>query len=258
MKKTLAFLLFLCCLVRADVLLQHPSSQKDFGEKSRVRVTEDGIARGADRLVPCLGKVEIDPTARYRLSVEYKKAEDCQAPVANGMLSTLQYDVRDRPIGGIQNGFLPGSEAKVLKSIVRGDKTLEIEPNAAWCDIIRKNLKRSFAVFLFAKRDFSDMPNFSFCWIKSQKLEDGKIILAADNFPAVPEGSLVRLHINGWVGNGVELKATDQWQTASGEIQGFSAKAHLRHWWKGAAKCSLAIYGKDILFRNLKLEKIEE
>ena len=53
-------------------------------------------------------------------------------------------------------------------------------------------------------------------------------------------------------------KGTDESAKAAAAAKVVSAQAALRHWWKGAAQCSLAVYGKDVLFRNLRLEKIEE
>ena len=256
--KILLVLSFVMAVCSYGEVLIAPAKQEDFGEASRVKVSADGVARGADRLVPCKAKFPIEQGALYRISGEYKKAEGVQAAKVSGMIGTMQYDAKGRAIGGIQNAFLPGSEAKVLKSVAPGDKAMEIELNKAWCDVIMKSGRRRYAVFLFAKRDFSDMPSFSFCWIERQFIENGRIVVMAANFPAVPAGSLVRLHVNGWISNGVEVQATDEWQQASVDIRGVSAKAALRQWWKGAAQCTLAIYGKDVLFRNMKLEKIEE
>ena len=256
--KILLILSFIMTVCSYGEVLIAPTKQADFGEASRVKVSAEGVARGADRLVACKAKFPIEQAALYRISGEFKKAEGVQAAKVSGMLGTMQYDAKGRVIGGIQNAFLPGSEAKVLKSVVPGDKAMEIELNKAWCDVIMKSSKRRYAVFLFAKKDFSDMPSFSFCWIERQFIENGKIVVMAENFPAVPAGSLVRLHINGWICNGVEVQATDEWQQTSVDIRGVSAKAVLRQWWKGAAQCTLAIYGKDVLFRNIKLEKIEE
>lgn len=258
MFKILLILSFIMTVCSYGEVLIAPKTQEDFGETSKVKVSDEGIARGVDRLVACKEKFPIDPAALYRISGEFKKADGVQAAKVSGMIGTMQYDAKGRVIGGIQNAFLPGSEAKVLKAVSPGDKTMEIEINKAWCDVIMKSNKRRYAVFLFAKKDYSDMPSFSFCWIERQFIENGRIILTAANFPAVPAGSLVRLHANGWVCNGVEVKATDEWQQTSVDIRGVSAKASLRQWWKGAAQGTLAIYGKDVLFRNIKIEKIEE
>ena len=235
-----------------------PATQADFGEKSPLRVDADGVVHGASQLAGCVKRVPIEPQARYRLSAEFKKAPGAPAGKVSGILGTMQYDAKGRLLKGVQNSFIAGSEAKLLGQVAAGDTVMVVEANPAWVAAVRKAPKRNYAAFLYARRDFGDMPSFSYCWIKSQTIQGKIIVLQLDRLPALNAGSLVRLHVSGWISNGVEVQATDEWQQASVEIQGVSAQAALRHWWKGATQFSLAVFGKDLLFRNLRLEKVEE
>ena len=244
-------------LALGEVLLA-PATQADFGANSPLRVSADGVVRGANQLAGCVKRVAIEPQARYRLSGEFKKADSAPAGKVTGIIGTMQYDAKGRLLKGVQNSFIAGSEAKLLGQVAAGDTVMVVEANPAWVAAIRKNPKRSYAAFLYARRDFSDMPSFSYCWLKAQTVQGKIIVLQSDRLPALNAGSLVRLHMTGWISNGVEVTATDEWQQAAVEIQGVSAQAALRHWWKGAAQCAVAVYGKDLLFRNLRLERIEE
>ena len=74
MFKILLILSFIMTVCSYGEVLIAPKTQEDFGETSKVRVSDEGIARGVDRLVACKEKFPIDPAALYRISGEFKKA----------------------------------------------------------------------------------------------------------------------------------------------------------------------------------------
>ncbi len=248
----------------AEILLA-PSSVEDFSVNTGIKQDAGGNLLPLPRVLAITEEmVPVDPAKSYRISFEYKNGDD-NSGNARGTVVAVPYEARGRRIMGVSVANVVGSESKVLEDINPGDTRVVLESNQKWLDSVKKYPNRRYAVFFRVSPQYSDMPNFTYAFVKSQGLdEEGRnVVEFTGKFPLeVKAGTLARLHFAGWQGVGEVITASDEWQTKNIDISGESTQAVGNKWWKGTKSARLGISGdprnggNQLLIRNLKLEEL--
>lgn len=205
--------------------------------------------------------IPVDTAKQYKLSGEFKLIPNSQPNQIRFGIIPLNVQKRNIEVRSI---FInPGTETELAAECKADDTVIMLKDMSVWQG---KNIS---LVAFNVKRDQSDLPNNNITpTIKSIVKKNGVFETSltgkcGKNFPA---GTLVREHFAGYAylyagGTGVPL--TQDWKKIEVLIPvGEVANGSIKQWWTGTKYASLIIESMSInagvMFRNVKLEKIEE
>lgn len=181
---------------------------------------------------------------------EFSGVALCEKNISHIAMEVRLFDINRRIIHPHLVNAAKGTEAKLVKPAVKGEKSFVIENNPKWL-----NNKRYILAAFNAKTDLSDLPN-RFCEYyvrKCEKTAEGlKITLSRPLSRNYPANMLVRLHGDaGWMRfnpavigasvKGVPFKLSAEWAKTPGHdpFRIWEGAAYARIYCKSKGSCKL-------------------
>ncbi|MBQ7696635.1 MAG: hypothetical protein IJT50_16110 [Lentisphaeria bacterium] len=204
-------------------------------------------------------KIAIDPSQKYKLSVEYRKVPGSKSE-GRFYCGPTNFDAQGREISCDSLFPVAGSETTLVTPVKVGDRIVRIKNGSKW------QVKYGRIAFN-VKNDLSDLPNFDLLRFSAIKPIGfvWEVTLSAPAPKAYPEGTAVRNHLDGasyryLVGNAVP---GDQWKKVERVVEGVSrdnVPEKNNSWRIGSVSAALVFFinGKDLdlEIRNVKITPI--
>lgn len=204
-------------------------------------------------------KIAIDPSQKYRLSLEYRKAPGSKSE-GRFYCGPANFDEKGREITCDTLFPVVGSETVLAMPLKPGDRVVKIRDGSKW------QVKYGRIAF-HVKNDLTDLPNFELLRFSAMKKTGymWELTLYAPATTAVPEGTPVRNHLDGAtyryiVGN---VAPGDQWKKVERVVEGVSrdnVPERNSSWRIGSVSAALVFFinGKDLdlEIRNVKITPI--
>ena len=204
-------------------------------------------------------KIAIDPSQKYKLSLEYRKAPGSKSE-GRFYCGPANFDEKGREITCDTLFPVVGSETVLAMPLKPGDRVVKIRDGSKW------QVKYGRIAF-HVKSDLSDLPNFDLLRFSAMKKTGymWELTLIAPATTAVPEGTPVRNHLDGAsyryiVGN---VAPGNEWKKVERVVEGVSrdnVPERSTSWRIGAVSAALVFFinGKDLdlEIRNVKITPV--
>ena len=208
----------------------------------------------------CTKKIAIDPSRKYKLSLEYRKVPGSKSE-GRFYCGPSNFDEKGREIACDTLFPVVGSETVLAMPLKPGDRVVKIKDGSKW-------QAKYGRIAFHVKNDLSDLPNFDLLRFSAIKKTGymWELALYSPATKAVPEGTPVRNHLDGAsyryiLGNTLP---GDQWKKAEREVCGFSrdnVPEKSTSWRIGGVSAALVIFanGKelDLEIRNVSITPVE-
>ena len=204
-------------------------------------------------------RIEFDPEAKYKVSVELKidAADAEKARVNIGLHPMYQGQV----VSGQQVFFVPGSDTELAAPVKPGDTVITVKDAFKW-----SAGSNTLVVFdCDPSGKLRDLPNRnSLGFIKSINRSKNEITLAKPAKVALDAGTAVRQHQATWSFLGIQkCPVTTEWQkftasTVPGVAAGVQDNPRYKMWPKADALVPVIATMTPLQFRNLTVEVVKE
>lgn len=239
------------------------SSAADWKNPKIVKDLENGEMEASKGVLISKKSFKIDPAKTYRLSGEFKST----AGPSMIYLGFVVKDARKRQMSPSLVSIVPDTWTEVLEACAATDTRIKIKDGSKWKPTARHR------IFLDAKEDLSDLPNFNMLNIAVTEVkQDGDayvVTLEKAIGKAIEPGTGVRLHNigGGYLYTGGYRQVGDDWTTFSGAITGLAKYGwNPKTWPPNTDHAEILILtdwnGKNsetmTQLRNIKVEEVEK
>ena len=204
-------------------------------------------------------KIAIDPSHKYKLSLEYRKVPGSKSE-GRFYCGPANFDAQGREITCDSLFPVVGSETVLAMPLKPGDRVVKIKDGSKW-------QAKYGRIAFHVKSDLSDLPNFDLLRFSAMKKTGymWELALYAPATKAVPAGTPVRNHLDGAtyryiVGNTLP---GNEWKKVERVVEGVSrdnVPERNTSWRIGAVSAALVIFinGKDLdlEIRNVKITPV--